>query len=827
MTDWLDAANRLSQRIIDGDVVFFIGAGYSLESEGNSGTVLIARLLARFDVLCEYFLQKHLPLRHQLLPKDGEAFEARCREEVASLREGMIRTFWISRDELDPEKKFSDPDLYGNPVKFPLFCWAIARKLTQRYYELNDWMCNACSILMALVERLGDEKHVMDFVNRRERALYAALRAVETDDSARSLTASPLVNLRGMFALGDHVCMGKALFLATMGFEDAAIMSGDPERPVHEMKFQKDAQPDKALIRPRHLVLAWMAREGLCPTLLTTNYDLLLEGAFRLAGFRLNVPSEVDVARNVEARCRDRHIEVLPATRYAECTRVARDVQFFNAGGAHQTALIYKIHGCAQTYRKATHHVGDWKNYLKSVVFTFREIQNWREDSWSRDLLYTLLRTRTVAFAGYSAADPVIHDTFRSVYEDMADRRANGDDTTARGLPDRPDEIAKLAPAFLMDLIGKNEFHGMEILRSASRSVGERLPRLSQHPNQFSFQMENRGRAGGGTPTLDELQEWIFRCAMRKQQRQILKMHLWSVTRTIWHGPQPVEEIQDVITTFDEMVDAEQNAASRAHRRKRAPEVCRRLTPWITVFHRLLMREFALAEAIESPTLSQRTKVEKCLRESPWYFPLADRPAWAAWSVVVEIALRRMVSMLHFALGPQDDELAKNRLARWASETRLIWPVDRQPNDQKFDPADSDASLRTASTPDDNAWRKFCPTLEFNCERLGSAPSELVIRVRSSRDEELMADSIVLHRDRRVWSLADTAIPWPDEEHESRQKTDSDFRQTPGAELLWDIAKLQAGGLLEASKPDSRLILRIRQCLSNSEAVDSDRGAPK
>ena len=33
-------------------------------------------------------------------------------------------------------------------------------------------------------------------------------------------------------------------------------------------------------LRPRHHVIARFAREGFCGTTLTTNYDLLLEGAF-------------------------------------------------------------------------------------------------------------------------------------------------------------------------------------------------------------------------------------------------------------------------------------------------------------------------------------------------------------------------------------------------------------------------------------------------------------------------------------------------------------------------------------------------------------------
>ena len=53
------------------------------------------------------------------------------------------------------------------------------------------------------------------------------------------------------------------------------------------------------------------------------------------------------------------------------------------------------------------------------MVFTYREIQNWRKDSWSRDLVSTLLRTRTIVLCGYSGTDPVVHDTFRTVYEEI------------------------------------------------------------------------------------------------------------------------------------------------------------------------------------------------------------------------------------------------------------------------------------------------------------------------------------------------------------------------------------------------------------------------
>src|SRR6185436_1246237 len=138
----------------------------------------------------------------------------------------------------------------------------------------------------------------------------------------------------------------------------------------------------------------------------------------------------------------------------------------------HESALIHKIHGCVETYRMARNggDVEQVRKILPSIVFTFREIQNWREDSWSRDHLATLMRTRTIVFAGYSGADQVIHDTFRTVYEDIArhlaseaiaHRAGNG----AQKAPPHPSGAK--ARAFFADLDSAGSFHGIEILRSA------------------------------------------------------------------------------------------------------------------------------------------------------------------------------------------------------------------------------------------------------------------------------------------------------------------------------------------------------------------------
>ena len=49
----VDKYEGLVTRILSGEVVFFVGAGFSVDSEGNSAGRLIARLMTRFAAMAE------------------------------------------------------------------------------------------------------------------------------------------------------------------------------------------------------------------------------------------------------------------------------------------------------------------------------------------------------------------------------------------------------------------------------------------------------------------------------------------------------------------------------------------------------------------------------------------------------------------------------------------------------------------------------------------------------------------------------------------------------------------------------------------------------
>ena len=399
-------------------------------------------------------------------------------------------------------------------------------------------------------------------------------------------------------------------------------MGGDPMNAQLE-RVLESASP---LVRPRHAALARLASEGLCPALVTTNYDLLVDAAYRLSGLRLN-----------DADCNS---QIPSNRRYRNFQRVRSATEFFRRGDSHHAAMIHKIHGCVDAYREA--RLGNdpelFRNVLPTLVYTFREIQNWREDSWSRDYLSTLLRTRTVVFAGYSAADPVIHDTFRSVYEEMAAYKGRLP-ASAGAVSEQPGESA---PAFFFDL--NQQFYSLEILRAASLAAGDSSVEFGDHPNLITFCRLTTG----GFPHFDELFDWLFHLTFRKLQDQVLESELRRLICQLTGTPRPEKEIEGAMSHFRELCASEtvlgeslgvgEMPADEARRK------LRRMTSWTTNFHVSLLREYALAEnLLRNPGAG--FEIQRIVK-FPWYAPIGEHPQWGAWGAILEVAIRRAAAVI-------------------------------------------------------------------------------------------------------------------------------------------------------------------------------------
>lgn len=640
-----DALSRLAHLILAGDVVFFIGAGFSIDSEGNTAHRLIRRLLIRL-----------------------EAFAYRLGPEALEIRNTFRSTFDLSRlPAADATTVFPYLD-DGQPN-------SDINKLAARYFETNDWFCRAFAELLSLAARdlpspvrpqrlaeiLADEERIRTCQNARRNpdgSITDAATPAQAIDPVplEGRTLSDLIDWiadtqthQGTSTNAVHetaLAAGKSLFLDTMGFRDPRIMAGNPAsaspRDIRESYGKR--------LLPRHHFLARLARDGLCTTTVTTNFDLLLEGAFRLAGFAHRTTPAPDS---------------VPPTLFAEYAPITSPVQFFEEGKAHRTAVLVKMHGCTGTYRTLELNPGNaprlrpqLRHYLKSMVFTYREIQNWREDAWAADFLRTLLRTRTVVFAGYSLQDPVVHDTFRTVYEEMARiRRSDSRITPAlAGILSPQNSGAgpaggtlgpEQAPAFFLDVIDpdnpeKTPFHALEVLNAASDAVGARRGRFGVHPSFVRFHRRTRPEF----PNLDEVCHWLFHLVLRFRQRECLRNDLQRALTALHGRSRPDIEIRRVQRNFALLLAHELGAARRWN--SRSPEFIAdsrrqlgRLCSWSDSFHVGLLREFAAVDQLRRRgglglELSR-------LRRNGWYYPIMQDAGWTCWAAVVELALRRMI----------------------------------------------------------------------------------------------------------------------------------------------------------------------------------------
>lgn len=682
----------LAERVLAGQVAFFVGAGFSLDSEQNGTGRLQARLLARFSALSQVL-------------------------GAGALRDKLLSTFDL-RDLVE--------DAGG-----ALLSREIVRKLTPEYYSLNDWMCAAFAWLVQRVNRYDEPTR---------KALLTEVEYFEDlflKGYGERVPFDP-IDLSTLGCIRDDAARGKALFLETLGFASMEIMAGLPEHPdLLTVRSSYQLRP-----RQRHEVLARLAREGLCPTLVTTNYDLLIEGAYRLAGFEY----------------RSSPVKPIAPTQVPHMAVVGEPLEFFELGDGSRTALVLKLHGCASLYRQrkeetlratAGQATGAWERYLRAIVYTYREIQNWREDSWSRDFLCTLLRTRTLVLCGYSVADSVVHDTFRTVYEELwrhrAAARPPAEATNGFAAPTRSARALPV-PAFFFGPRKRWEFHGAEILRAASRASGESFPGLTHHPHYVQFEYVS----DGAFPTMDQLFVWLYHRVLRLRQKEALEQELPRVASQLLLRPPRDEELARLRARFAELLRDEERVLSGLRSGSSTSEFSA-IVAWTDQFHVAFLRQLALADAVARRQRPRR-HIDELKGVPTWYFPFSERPDWGAWGVVIELALRRMIA---------------------------------------------------SSLPDGTDWKNLRGQVLVHAEggvpsltwRAGHLSHALAIRFRVDAQSHRYA-FVGAPRSRRLWEPAAEQLPWP---RETPEKAEGDvLRRTPDARALWSFA----AGLTESGAHD-------------------------
>ena len=266
-----EALDRLAQQVIHGQAVFFVGAGFSIDSEGNTANRMLTRLVLRLSAI------------HWELTKALNELDEGSRKKIKDLGEDFEKSFPFPKID---RKKWRGKSVRKAAAAF--FNKRLVQRLAEQYYEANDWFVSAFQRTLVILSEAKTKSARTALITRISKRENRLLRIWPTgDEVAFHPICSKLVDAAEVEPDRAERCAGKALFLDTMGFNDCPEIMGG--LPMHkDLQVVRDSYAGKLL--PRHRVLARFAREGWCPLTMTTNFDRLLEGAFRL--FRDALPDK-------------------------------------------------------------------------------------------------------------------------------------------------------------------------------------------------------------------------------------------------------------------------------------------------------------------------------------------------------------------------------------------------------------------------------------------------------------------------------------------------------------------------------------------------------
>lgn len=234
--------------------------------------------------------------------------------------------------------------------------------------------------------------------------------------------------------------------------------------------------------RPAHRYLAWLAREGLIEEIITTNYDTCLEQAFH-SSFGPAYAS--GLGRGWPCYAGDKPWSTITTVEAYQASGGARRT----VNGLRRPRLrIYKINGCAQEIAECQvsgatcgKKCPDLQPPLigacpmDRIALTERQLQDWRQNHWARELFKDRARSHRLLFVGFGSDEPQIrHTALALLEEEMDGRRA------AAGVSD-PSEPPK---AFLSQHCCDLTFNQEQIMRGfdqrrvpSSPLSGTTLPR--------------------------------------------------------------------------------------------------------------------------------------------------------------------------------------------------------------------------------------------------------------------------------------------------------------------------------------------------------------
>ena len=121
-----DGTVRLAERVLDGEVVFFVGSGFSIDSEKNDAKRLVGRLLAAVLAMAT-ILEKEPPHPDKPPADQGTARPPPAASSASTATQQP-------KERRNRRAAMTDANL---------------RLLAREYYNFNDWAASALTVCLA------------------------------------------------------------------------------------------------------------------------------------------------------------------------------------------------------------------------------------------------------------------------------------------------------------------------------------------------------------------------------------------------------------------------------------------------------------------------------------------------------------------------------------------------------------------------------------------------------------------------------------------------------------------------------------------------------
>ncbi len=146
-----------------------------------------------------------------------------------------------------------------------------------------------------------------------------------------------------------------------------------------------------------HRYIAFLAREGLIDEVFTTNFDCCMERAYT-DSFSRQPKGPVN--------------QIHDGSSYRH--QVGRTPSCVGERRQYPRLTIFKLNGCAEAVADVDAEKED------TILLTERQLQNWRERQWARDVFRDRLRCRSLIFSGFGSPEPQIRHTVVQILEEMS-----------------------------------------------------------------------------------------------------------------------------------------------------------------------------------------------------------------------------------------------------------------------------------------------------------------------------------------------------------------------------------------------------------------------